>query len=239
LKTSEVINLLGLTPLTVEGGYFSETFRSTAGARRGDTERSAGTCIYYLLDPLSVSAWHKVASDEIWLYQAGVPARQLLLFDNGSWEERIIGPDLGKGERPQSVIPAGTWQAAVLDERSHVNLPSTGDQTSGCPEWSSSQMERLRFAPGNAEHQLGPASFSPAKCGRSTCEPSGVLGDTDVWGLFSAVVIPGFEYDDFQVGAAAELARCWPAAASLILDRYSFPANNSIRSTVELLARKT
>ncbi len=173
MKASEVIQSLKLVPLTVEGGYFCETYRSTGIMRRGDAERCAGTCIYYLLDKRGVSAWHKVASDEIWLYQAGVPARQLLLFEDGSWEERIIGPDLANGERPQSVIPAGTWQAAVLDDRKSA-VVSTDDN------------------------------------------------DDTVWGLFSAVVVPGFEYTDFQSGTAEELAPKWPDASSLILDGYNF-----------------
>ena len=56
----------------------------------------------------SVSKWHKVASDEIWFFHAGTPAEQFLLFDNGAREQRILGVDILKGERPQSIIPAKT-----------------------------------------------------------------------------------------------------------------------------------
>jgi len=58
------------------------------------------------------------------------------------------------GQRPQSIIPAGTWQAAVLADRT-----------------------------------------------------------AEAWGLFGAVVIPGFEYADFTAGNGAELAVRYPAAA--------------------------
>ena len=173
MLASEVIQSLGLVPLPVEGGYFLETYRSKAMSRTGSAERSAGTCIYYLLDHKSISAWHKVASDEIWLFQGGVPARQLLLFENGSWEERIIGCSLADGQKPQSVIPAGTWQSTVLDLEAQGVPPSEMNAA--------------------ADH---------------------------VWGLFSTVVIPGFEFADFQGGSAEELAARWPQAADLILTRY-------------------
>ncbi len=114
MQTKEVIDKLGLTPLTIEGGYFRETYRSTSATVSG---KCCGTCIYYLLDGKGKSDWHQVASDEIWLYHAGISAIQLLLFPDGHWEERRIGNDLAAGEVPQSVIPAGTWQAAVLSSQ--------------------------------------------------------------------------------------------------------------------------
>ena len=111
-----VIRTLNLKPLTKEGGFFNESYRSkTLAITR--KPRSSGTCILYLMTDKDVSRWHKVASDEIWLYHAGSPALQLLLFPDGSWQERIIGPEIARGQNPQSVIPAGTWQAAVLLDR--------------------------------------------------------------------------------------------------------------------------
>lgn len=111
----DMIRTLNLEPLTIEGGFFRETYRSRTAASDG---RSAGTCIYYLMKGKDVSRWHRLASsDEIWLYHAGSPAVQLLLFPDGSWAERVIGSDMMKGHEPQSVIPAGTWQAAVLLDR--------------------------------------------------------------------------------------------------------------------------
>ncbi len=52
------------------------------------------------------------------MYHGGSSAIQLLLFPNGKWEERKIGCDIVNGERPQSIIPAGTWQAAILTDQS-------------------------------------------------------------------------------------------------------------------------
>jgi predicted cupin superfamily sugar epimerase len=110
-KAQDIIKALELTPLSVEGGYFNEIYRSPLKNENGD---SFGTSIYYMLTENDISKWHKVSKDEIWYYHAGLPAIQLLLYPDGNWEERIIGPDIAKGHLPQSVIPAGVWQAAVL-----------------------------------------------------------------------------------------------------------------------------
>lgn len=115
VSVNEVIEKLKLRPLTVEGGFFYETYRSNT--LLPDGKHSCGTCIYYLMQSNNYSSWHKVSGDEIWLYHAGIPAIQLLLFPDGSWTERIIGPDISSGHVPQSLIPAGTWQAAVLLSR--------------------------------------------------------------------------------------------------------------------------
>ncbi len=114
--SQRIIDSLGLKPLPEEGGYFKETYRSKTLALTGKP-RSSGTCILYLMTAKDVSAWHKVESDEIWLYHAGSPAIQLLLFPDGSWTERVIGPNIEAGQTLQSVIPAGTWQAAILRDK--------------------------------------------------------------------------------------------------------------------------
>jgi uncharacterized protein len=106
MTPQEIITSLQLEPLTIEGGFFRETYRAPGG-----------TCIYYLLHEGQKSDWHKVAKDEIWLYHAGSPAIQILLFPDGHHEERLIGPP-GSGGEPQSLIPAGVWQAAVLFDNS-------------------------------------------------------------------------------------------------------------------------
>lgn len=115
VSANAIIEKLKLQPLTVEGGFFYETYRSAV--MLPDGKHSSGTCIYYLMHDRNFSSWHKVSGDEIWLYHAGVPAIQLLLFPDGSWTERIIGPDIIEGQIPQSLIPAGTWQAATLLSR--------------------------------------------------------------------------------------------------------------------------
>lgn len=154
MKSHEIIKRLDLKPLPVEGGFYSETFRSKTSSEL--MNRRTGTCIYYLLEDGMKSYWHSVKSDEIWLYHCGSPGIQLLLFPDGSWEERRIGANFAENELPQSVIPAGTWQATVLKK-------------------------------------------TPV-----------------LWGLFSAVVCPGFEFEDYIPGKGSELIGKWPDAEKRI-----------------------
>ena len=98
--------------LDFEGGSFHEIYRCSVPA--SIPNRSCGTSIYYALEAKNVSRWHLVESDEIWFYHAGTPALQILLFPDGHFEKHIIGPNLKAGERPQSIIPVGVWQAARL-----------------------------------------------------------------------------------------------------------------------------
>jgi predicted cupin superfamily sugar epimerase len=107
LTAAEVIALLGLKPHP-EGGHFRETFRDpyTVGGR------AVSTAIYYLLARGENSHWHRIDAAEVWHFYAGAPLL-LQIADNGRPAERLtLGVDLKKGEHPQAVVPAGSWQAA-------------------------------------------------------------------------------------------------------------------------------
>lgn len=115
---SPLVALLGLEP-HVEGGWFRETWRAP-----GDTvpegypgPRAFATGIYFLLHPGEVSRWHRVRSDELWLWHRGGPLRLRLgatgdLPDESAATEGVLGPAVERGEAPQLLVPAGTWQSA-------------------------------------------------------------------------------------------------------------------------------
>ena len=106
LGAKEIIRLLDLQPHP-EGGHYAETFRAT-----GD-ERARSTAIYYLLQADEVSAWHRVDSDEHWLWHAGGPLALTLAPPSGKGAQaQTLGPDLRAGQRPQLTIPAHHWQTA-------------------------------------------------------------------------------------------------------------------------------
>ncbi len=65
---------------------------------------------------------HRLLSDEIFHFYEGGPLDVLLLGPTGTGEVRRLGTDVAAGERPQIVIPAGTWFAAELARR-RVALP--------------------------------------------------------------------------------------------------------------------
>jgi len=113
-EAEKLIRLLDLAPHP-EGGYFRETHRgalrvTAAGAERG--ERAAHTLIYFLLPAGTFSALHRVASDEVWHHYDG-DAVDLHLIDEGRHSVVTLGHRYDAGERPQHVVPAGVWQAAV------------------------------------------------------------------------------------------------------------------------------
>jgi predicted cupin superfamily sugar epimerase len=62
-----------------EGGRYRPIWESgqSVTPRDGRSSRAAGTAIQYLLDPGEEAAWHRVDSDELWLWQHGGPARLL------------------------------------------------------------------------------------------------------------------------------------------------------------------
>lgn len=112
-EAEHIMRTLALSPHP-EGGYYAETFRSAIGvsSERHDGPRSASTAIYFLLCAGDFSALHRVSSDEVWHHYAGDPLELLLLHDDGRSERVWLGSDLGRGERPQHVVPSGVYQAA-------------------------------------------------------------------------------------------------------------------------------
>jgi uncharacterized protein len=96
-----VAALLGLEPLPDEGGLFRRTHI--------DQHSSA---IYFLLVAPDFSAMHRLTATETYHWYAGAPLRLLLLGGDGRVAEPVLGPDLATGERPQIVVPAGTWQGS-------------------------------------------------------------------------------------------------------------------------------
>jgi hypothetical protein len=110
----EVVQRLGLSPHP-EGGFFRETWRSplALGGLPHGTARPASTAIYFLLPAGVFSALHRVNSDEVWHHYGADPLDLHELDDAGRHSVVALGRDLGRGERPQHVVPAGRWQAAV------------------------------------------------------------------------------------------------------------------------------
>jgi uncharacterized protein len=109
LTAADIIRLLALEPHP-EGGHFRQTFRDTAES----AGRAASTAIYFLLARGERSHWHRVDAAEAWHHYAGAPLELEISVDGDRAIERIrLGVDLMAGERPQAVVPAHAWQAAV------------------------------------------------------------------------------------------------------------------------------
>ncbi|RZS43140.1 hypothetical protein EV193_102116 [Herbihabitans rhizosphaerae] len=113
----ETARILDLAPHP-EGGWYRQTWRSdtTVHPAGYPGERAAATAIYFLLCPGERSRWHVVRSAELWLWHAGGP---LVLQLGGDGDQPsaepdtvVLGSDLAAGQRPQAVVPPGTWQSA-------------------------------------------------------------------------------------------------------------------------------
>ncbi|HVH43806.1 MAG TPA: cupin domain-containing protein [Labilithrix sp.] len=112
-EAQRLVELLGLEPHP-EGGFFREMWRSplVLGSLPHGAPRAASTAIYFLLPAGAFSALHRVASDEVWHHYDGDPV-ELHVLEGRVHQTFILGRDLARGQRPQHVVPAGAWQAAV------------------------------------------------------------------------------------------------------------------------------
>jgi uncharacterized protein len=120
MTADEIITLLQLEPLPLEGGFFRETYRSRCElaqpSLRGQYEgsRPLATAIYYLITPESFSALHRVPGDEIFHFHCGDPVVMLQLSPEGRSRTITLGIDLLRGHQPQVVVDGGTWQGCRL-----------------------------------------------------------------------------------------------------------------------------
>jgi len=120
LSVEKIIELFGMSPLEVEGGYYVETYRAGETVDVGGLPgrygggRDFSTAILYLLPAGECSRFHRVKSDEVFHFYLGDPVEMIQLLDDGTCKEIILGSDVTAGEMVQVVVPAGTWQGAYV-----------------------------------------------------------------------------------------------------------------------------
>jgi uncharacterized protein len=137
-EAQRLIAAFGLAPLPHEGGFFRQTWRS-----------SAGSAIYFLLTDDDFSALHRLRTDEVWHFYAGDPVEHVQLDPRDgahSVQHTRLGPNVLAGDAPQVVVPAGVWQGARL-----AGPPRVGSSTGlagwallGCtlaPPWEETRFE--------------------------------------------------------------------------------------------------
>lgn len=165
-SVDDIVTVLGLEPHP-EGGFFRETFRSRDTVMTEVGPRAAATGILFLVTGSRPSLFHRLRSEELWLYHAGAPLELFALLPDGSSERVVLaGVDaLGtsEDESPQAVVPGDAWQAA-----------------------------------------------------RVLAEKDGSGAVDDAWTLVTCVVVPGFDYADFELGEREELEAAYPLEAEVI-----------------------
>jgi predicted cupin superfamily sugar epimerase len=126
-----IINRLNLKPLEPEGGFFCETYRSDEVIENSCLNNKYGkekylkTAIYYLITEDTKSALHRLKSDEIFHFYSGDPVLMFLIYPGGRTEKKILGNRIDKGETPQILVPAKTWQGCILMEGGKYALMGT------------------------------------------------------------------------------------------------------------------
>ncbi|MCB0699075.1 MAG: cupin domain-containing protein [Chitinophagales bacterium] len=105
----------------VEGGAFKEMYRSEtvlpqsvlSNEHKGD--RNTSTSIYFLLEYGEFSAFHRIASDELWHFYDGAGLTVYEIEESGTLVIHKLGKDVASGEFPQAVIKAGSWFASRVE----------------------------------------------------------------------------------------------------------------------------
>jgi predicted cupin superfamily sugar epimerase len=106
---------LGLVPHP-EGGWYRQTWAAPDQVTLADGRvRPTATLIHFLLPAGESSAWHRVASAEVWLAHQGTVV--LELGGDGARPSEpmplLVGTDVAAGEQAQALVPAGVWQRTL------------------------------------------------------------------------------------------------------------------------------
>jgi predicted cupin superfamily sugar epimerase len=107
-----------------EGGYYKEVFRSQQQVNRADEEKilQACTSIYYLLEGMDYSGFHRISSDEIWYFHKGTPLTVHVINKDGRYEAMELSDQ--SGGNLSLVVPAGLWFAAEIPSKMGYTLVS-------------------------------------------------------------------------------------------------------------------
>src|SRR6476469_7213111 len=145
-RAQELIETLGLIPHP-ERGHYVETYRAplAVDAAPHGGARAASTAIYFLVTGAQPTTYlHRLKSDELFHLYEGGPLDVLMLGPAGAGEVRRLGSDVAAGERPQLVIPAGTWFAVELAaEASHCLFGCTVAPGFDCADFELAQGPEL------------------------------------------------------------------------------------------------
>ena len=111
----DIVRALDLEPHP-EGGYYRETHRSEELVMTARGPRAASSAILFLITVDSPSRFHRLYSDELWLYHGGSRLELATLLPDGRAERIIVASAalLVRDEEltPQAIVPRGAWQAA-------------------------------------------------------------------------------------------------------------------------------
>lgn len=109
-----------------EGGAYAEIYRSAltlpqhclTPSHNGD--RNAMTSIYFLLHSGEYSAFHRIASDELWHHYDGDTLLVYEITPNGTLHTHHLGT--GEDAMPFTIIQAGSWFGSCVAQGGNYTL---------------------------------------------------------------------------------------------------------------------
>ena len=112
-----------------EGGHYKETYKSQIFLSKGDlnncvTTRRSASLIYFLLSKKEKSTFHRLKSDEIWIFNKGTSVKIYIIDKKGNLLIEKLGHDIENNEELQVFIPAESWFAAELIDKTSFCLMS-------------------------------------------------------------------------------------------------------------------
>jgi uncharacterized protein len=112
----------------VEGGAFKEIYRSEMMLAKNvlsdnhKADRNVSTAIYFLLIEGQFSAFHKIASDEMWHFYDGDPLCIYEITTSGVLIKHVLGRNMEMGESFTCVIKAGSWFGSRCEVKDGFSL---------------------------------------------------------------------------------------------------------------------
>jgi uncharacterized protein len=118
-SAKEVKALLDLEPHPT-CGFVAETYRSPlkipseALPEAYEGDRPYGSALYFLVSPEAQIVMHRIRSDQLYHHYMGDALEVLMLYPDGTGAVASVGSDLSGGERPQLLVPGGTFHTSRL-----------------------------------------------------------------------------------------------------------------------------
>jgi predicted cupin superfamily sugar epimerase len=104
-------------------GFVRNTYRSALDIAPGglpepfSTGRPVGTALFFMVTPEAPVKLHRILNDQLYHYYQGDPIEVLLLYESGTSELVIVGPNVLGGQLVQLFIPGGTFHTARITGR--------------------------------------------------------------------------------------------------------------------------
>ena len=120
LAAADIIRILDLKPLPVEGGYFRQTYLGDLQLPEEvlppsvRSDRPASSLIFYLLTADTKSCLHRLELDEVWHFYMGDVVELYVFGTDIDYAKIRLGHGLLEGQNVQALVPAHSWFGARL-----------------------------------------------------------------------------------------------------------------------------